>query len=128
MEAVIFLDTHVVVWLYAGELDRFPRRARKKMETESLLITPIVLLEIEYLHELSRIHQGPSPILKELERSLGLSVHHEDFERVILAALGEKWTRDPFDRIIVAHAQLASAPLVTKDASIRTHYRQAFWD
>jgi PIN domain nuclease of toxin-antitoxin system len=128
METVIFLDTHVVVWLYAGEVDRFPRRARRKLENEPLLISPIVLLEIQYLHELSRVNQGPVLIVKELEKSLGLGVHTEDFERIVVAALGESWTRDPFDRLIVAHAHLSSAPLLTKDESIRKHYRQAVWD
>ncbi|MBM3835957.1 MAG: type II toxin-antitoxin system VapC family toxin [Verrucomicrobia bacterium] len=128
METVIFLDTHVVVWLYAGEVGRFPNRARKKLETEPLLISPMVLLEIQYLHELSRVSQGPALIVKELEKSLGLDLHTEDFERTIVAALMESWTRDPFDRIITAHAHLAAAPLLTKDESIRKHYRQAFWD
>ncbi len=127
METVIFLDTHVVVWLYAGEVDRFPRRARKRLESEPLMISPMVLLEIQYLHELSRVSQSPTLIVKELEKSLDLGIHTEDFERIIVAALGESWTRDPFDRIIVAHAHLISAPLLTKDESIRKHYRHALW-
>lgn len=128
METMIFLDTHAVVWLYAGEVDRFPRRARQRLEVERLLISPMVLLEIQYLHELSRVSQGPALIVKELEKSLGLTVHTEDFERIMVAALAEAWTRDPFDRIIVTHARLLSAPLLTKDASIRKQYRLAFWD
>ena len=125
---MIFLDTHVVVWLYAGEVDRFPRRARKRLESEPVLVTPMVLLEIQYLHELSRVNQGPALIVKELEKSLGLEIHTENFERIVIAALGESWTRDPFDRIIVAHAHLTATALLTKDESIRKHYRQAFWD
>ena len=125
---MIFLDTHVVVWLYAGEVDRFPRRASRALESESLVISPMVLLELQYLHELSRVSQDPALIVNELEKSLGLAVRRDEFERIIIAALMENWTRDPFDRIIVAHANLASAPLLTKDASIRQHYRQALWD
>ncbi len=128
MEIVIFLDTHVVVWLYAGEVDRFPPQARRALESESLVISPMVLLELQYLHELSRVSQDPALIVNELEKSLGLAVRRDEFERIIIAALMENWTRDPFDRIIVAHANLASAPLLTKDASIRQHYRQALWD
>ena len=125
---MIFLDTHVVVWLYAGEVDRFPPQARRALESESLVISPMVLLELQYLHELSRVSQDPALIVNELEKSLGLAVRRDEFERIIIAALMENWTRDPFDRIIVAHANLASAPLLTKDASIRQHYRQALWD
>lgn len=108
METMIFLDTHAVIWLYAGDVDRFSRRARQRLEVERLLISPMVLLEIQYLHELSRVSQGPALIVKELEKSLGLTVHTEDFERIMVAALAEAWTRDPFDRIIVPHARLLS--------------------
>jgi PIN domain nuclease of toxin-antitoxin system len=41
--------------------------------------------------------------------------------------LQEKWTCDPFDRLIVANAKAAGAPLVTKDEGIRRHYRRAIW-
>ena len=125
---MIFLDTHVVIWLYAGEVDRFPSRARKRLENQRLLISPTVLLEIQYWHELSRVTQGPALILKELEKSLGLGIHTENFERIVITAVGESWTRDPFDRMIVGHAHITSAPLLTKNESIRQYYRQAFWD
>ncbi len=79
METVIFMDTHVVVWLYAGEVERFPRMARKKLENQPLAISPIVLLELQYLHELARITAEPLRILKELEKSLGLAINFQDF-------------------------------------------------
>ena len=44
---------------------------------------------------------------------------------LITQALREKWTRDPFDRLIVANAKAAGAPLITKDERIRKHYRRA---
>ena len=128
MESVIFLDTHAVIWLYAGEVQRFPSVARKKLENQPLLISPVVLLEMQYLHELGRITEEPLLMLKELEMSLGVAVHSENFERTILSALGQGWTRDPFDRIIVAHADVVSAALLTKDRSIRRNYHRAFWD
>ena len=49
------------------------------------------------------------------------------FRDVAMEALQEKWTRDPFDRLIVANAKAAGAPLVTKDEHIRKHYRRAIW-
>jgi PIN domain nuclease of toxin-antitoxin system len=38
------------------------------------------------------------------------------------------WTRDPFDRLIVAQASLFDAPLITKDADVHAHYRNVVWD
>jgi PIN domain nuclease of toxin-antitoxin system len=51
----------------------------------------------------------------------------EPFGAVAAGAIEQRWTRDPFDRLIVAQAELAGAELVTKDQSIRTHYRGARW-
>ena len=39
-----------------------------------------------------------------------------------MAALALAFTRDPFDRLIVAHATLLQAPLVSQDVSLRHHY------
>ncbi len=38
------------------------------------------------------------------------------------------WTRDLYDRMIVAHAAVRNLPLLTKDDTILAHYRKAFWD
>ena len=43
------------------------------------------------------------------------------------SALGIDWTRDTFDRLIVAEAQHADAALVTKDIRIRDNYERAIW-
>ena len=47
--------------------------------------------------------------------------------RSVEAAERLSWTRDPFDRLIVAQASLAGAPLVTKDRMIRKHFAKAAW-
>jgi len=125
---VIHLDTHVVVWLYAGELRRFSPAARRRLGNEELRISPMVALELQYLHEVGRISEGADIVLSDLARKLGLTQLEGDFSSVAAAALGMSWTRDPFDRLIVAHAALAGAALLTKDRSIRKHYRHAIWD
>ena len=51
MATVIHLDTHVVVWLYAGDLRRFSPGARRRLGGEELRISPMVAIEIQYLHE-----------------------------------------------------------------------------
>ena len=71
METVTFLDTHALIWLYAGEIERFPLTTRKKLETASLVISPIVLLEAQYLYELKRITATPLPMLTELKKKPG---------------------------------------------------------
>jgi PIN domain nuclease of toxin-antitoxin system len=128
VETVIYLDTHVVVWLYAKELTRFTRAGLASLEANEMLISPIVTLELEYLYETGRILAKSRVICDSLEQAVGLRVCDRSFSAVVLASLDQAWTRDPFDRIIVAQAKLADAPLMTKDRAIIKHYRKAFWD
>ena len=128
MATVIHLDTHVVVWLYAGDLRRFSPAARRWLDREELCISPMVALEIQYLHEVGRISENAGVVLSDLARKLGLAQAEGDFSSVAAAALDLGWTRDPLDRLIVAHAALSGATLLTKDRSIRRNYRHAVWD
>ena len=54
--------------------------------------------------------------------TFGIRVCNYPFGLVMDQALREKWTRDPFDRIIVAHARARKAPLITSDRNILRHY------
>jgi PIN domain nuclease of toxin-antitoxin system len=124
---VIYLDTHVVVWLYAGHRTRFARTASRLIETESLLISPVLLLELALLEETGRIRAEPQAIFAELQESLALSICDLPFADVAAVSLRQKWTRDPFDRLIVAQAVARGARLVTKDRFIRRHFDDAVW-
>ena len=106
---MIYLDTHVVVWLYAGEHGRFARTARRLIETEPLLISPVLLLELALLEETGRIREQAQTIFTELQESIGLSTCDLPFAEVSISSFQQKWTRDPFDRLIVAQA-FARAP------------------
>jgi PIN domain nuclease of toxin-antitoxin system len=124
---VIYLDTHVVVWLYAGDHARLTRAGRRVIESEPLLVSPVLLLELGLLEETGRIKVGPQAIFNDLEASLGLSLCQLPFADVTKASLQQAWTRDPFDRLIVGQAIARGAKLVTKDRLIRRHFRGAVW-
>jgi PIN domain nuclease of toxin-antitoxin system len=124
---VIYLDTHVVVWLYAGEHARLSQTGRRLVDSESLLISPVLLLELALLEETGRIKINAREIVSDLESSLGLSVCNTTFAEAVAVSLQQHWTRDPFDRLLVGHALARGAPLLTKDRLIRRHFRQAIW-
>jgi PIN domain nuclease of toxin-antitoxin system len=125
---MIYLDTHVVVWAYAGEIDRFPASVRTRIEESDLLISPIVLLELQYLKEIDRLTVEPGVIYENLASTIGLAVCDLPLMRVVTEAMLQSWTRDPFDRIITATAAARDALLLTKDESIHSHYAKALWD
>jgi PIN domain nuclease of toxin-antitoxin system len=128
MASLIYADTHVVAWLYAGRADLIPPRARALLEDNSMLVSPMVALELEYLFETGRTAEPARRVLHTLGREIGLQVCDLPFPDVVEVAARQSWTRDPFDRIIVAQAALRRAPLVTRDAAIRAHYTRALWE
>jgi PIN domain nuclease of toxin-antitoxin system len=123
-----YLDTHILPWLYENDIDKLTRKARAALERSDLLISPMVLLELEYLYEIGRILIQPQAVLLKLQNQIGLRICDLPFQTVISAALYEAWTRDPFDRIIVAHAKSNEfAPLITSDAKIQRNYAKVTW-
>ncbi|MCF7929631.1 MAG: PIN domain-containing protein [Spirochaetales bacterium] len=124
---MIYLDTHVVVWIYQKERDRFSRKGQELIETEDLIVSPFVELEIEYLFEIEKIRDRSTVILDYLRKQIALKISEVSFSEVIKKAGTLKWTRDPFDRIIIANAAVQDIPLLTKDRKILTHYPKALW-
>ena len=124
---MVYLDTHIVVWLYAGRTDLLSSRAVAGIEENDLLISPMVLLELAYLHEIRRVDATATRIMTALSREIGLQTCDLPFAAVASAAVAESWTRDPFDRILVAQARLAKARLISCDRLIQTHYSAALW-
>jgi PIN domain nuclease of toxin-antitoxin system len=122
---VIMLDTHVAIALYEGRTAGLGTAAKRAIDRETVMISPAVLLEIELMHEIGRLRVGAKPVSVRLGEDLSIRVATERFADVAIEALGLGFTRDPFDRLIVAHAALAKAPLVTQDAHIRYHYPKA---
>jgi PIN domain nuclease of toxin-antitoxin system len=122
-----YLDTHVVVWLFAMDIERISQRARQVIEDDDLVISPMVVLELEYLYEVGRLTVKANTILAQLKKDIGLDVSQVNFSTIIQQALDVDWTRDAFDRIIVAEAAANAAPLISKDRSILKNYANAVW-
>lgn len=123
-----YLDTQVMVWLCERRLDRLSPVASAAIEESELRISPMVLLELEYLYEVKRIVQPPQVLFGQLETQLGLKLCDNPFLAIVQAALFETWTCDPFDRVIVAQARSNGySPLVSSDGKIRENYPRTVW-
>ena len=123
---VVFLDTHVAVWLFA-EADRIPGQVQAFLDASELYVSPMARLELSLLHEIGRVKDPASAVLGALRRDLGLQVEESGWARAAEIADHLTWTRDPFDRLITAHAMSFGAVLCTRDARIREHYAETFW-
>ncbi len=124
-ESVVFLDTHVVVWLFENRLDTLSKKALRILEQYPLYISPMVKLELGFLKEVKKIKHNSEVILSELLSTIGLEIAQTHFHQVIQNASLLSWTRDPFDRIITAEAMVHGATLISCDKTIQKYYEKA---
>ncbi len=80
------------------------------------------------MHEIGRARDPASMMLAALRKSIGLEITDVSMAELAQTAAGLSWTRDPFDRMIAAHAIVADVPLVTADRTILDNLPLATWD
>jgi PIN domain nuclease of toxin-antitoxin system len=124
----IYLDTHVIIWLYVDERDKLSNFAQSIISQDyNLICSPLVKLELQYLYEIGRITDSPDVILLDLAERVSLRLCDKSFSTIINRALSITWTRDVFDRLIVANAMVNENILLSKDHKILENYTHARW-
>jgi PIN domain nuclease of toxin-antitoxin system len=114
---VILLDTNAVIWL-----DQNHRRVRTlARSTSPLLVSPATLLELQMLDEAGRLRLRTG--LRGLIDSERWKVDEPPALQWFERSAEESWTRDPFDRLIVAHARLRRIKLASGDGAILERLR-----
>ncbi|MBI3181600.1 MAG: PIN domain-containing protein [Myxococcales bacterium] len=110
---MILLDTNALLWLELGHARSRPlaRWAGR------LYLSPATLLELQLLQEVGRLRfRGGFPGgLADDDRWL---LDSPPADRWFTEALALSWTRDPFDRLLVAHARLRGFRLATGDGEL----------
>jgi PIN domain nuclease of toxin-antitoxin system len=124
---MIYLDTHVLVLLFLGQVNKLGKAGRAAIDEGDPVASPAALLELQLLCEIGRLEPTVSHVTKVLVQGVGLRICELPFHVVVESAMAERWGRDPFDRLIVANAKVSEAQLVTKDARIQRHYSRAIW-
>jgi PIN domain nuclease of toxin-antitoxin system len=117
---VILLDTNALLWLDAGH-----RRARPLLTTRApLFISPATVLELQVLRETGRLarHKDATHSPADDDR---WTLDDPPSARWFDSALHLNWTRDPIDRLLVAHALFRGWRLATADALILEHLRES---
>ncbi|HZU96217.1 MAG TPA: PIN domain-containing protein [Planctomycetota bacterium] len=113
----ILLDTHALVWLESDH----PRAKKLKRAAAPFAISPATLLEVQLLLEHGRIRLKSSTTLEDLADDERWKVDEPPARAWFEAARPLTWTRDPFDRIIVAHALYRGWRLATADSTVLEH-------
>ncbi len=111
---MILLDTNALLWLHRGD----SRAAALTGRGARLYASPASMLELQFLCESGRLRLRRGASIAQL-------IHDEHWvlDDPSSAAWFEKatevgWTRDPFDRLLVAHARLRKWRLATGDRGL----------
>jgi PIN domain nuclease of toxin-antitoxin system len=122
----LLLDTHAALWFLGGD-ERLSQRARRHLteETNRVLLSAVVVWEVAIKRSLGKlvVPDDYLPLLLDAGvQALAVSVDH--------AAAVERlpWHhQDPFDRMLVAQADIEGAALVSGDDALRPYGVEIVW-
>lgn len=126
----VLLDTHAYTWTVLDS-SRLTRRAREVIldpDTE-LIVSAVVPWELTTKWRLGKWPDAVQ-VLSDLEIALTegsvtplpINLHHARHAGLLRAA-----HRDPFDRLLVAQADLEKVPVVTADLAFRNFDIEVVW-
>lgn len=114
---MILLDTNAVLFVLAAH----PRGKALAPHAGNLAVSPITILELAFLVECGRITFPASDPDTTVRRDPRWAIDDPPVGSVIAHATALTWTRDPFDRLLAAHALHRGWPLATSDRVILQH-------
>lgn len=117
---VILLDTHAVIWLSQGH-----RRAKPLERFARLYISPATILEIQFLTEIGKLRFAKGMTIASVADDLRWRLDEPPSVKWFTAAGDLNWTRDPFDRLLAAHAAIRGWKLATADDVLLEHLPEA---
>lgn len=121
----LLLDTHAFLWA-AGEPSKLSRKARSAIEdaTNDVFVSAAVAWEIAVKHALGKLSLPLNPETYVPARLvlLGFTALSISIDHALAAGRLPQHHRDPFDRIMIAQAQIEGLTLVTHDPVV-SRYR-----
>lgn len=117
----LLLDTHFLIWLILGSkrLAEFPWLDRYRPWG----VSPVSFLEIQFLAEVGRLSVRNPEFTNTVMDDTRFTVDDIPLATIVRHALSLDWTRDPFDRLLVAHSSARRVAFCTTDRGIRSHHR-----
>jgi PIN domain nuclease of toxin-antitoxin system len=112
----LLLDTHFLIWLVlqSKRLAEFPWIDRYRPWG----VSPVSFLEIQFLAEIGRLSVRNPEFVTAVMDDTRFTVDDIPLVTVVRHALRLDWTRDPFDRLLVAHSSARRVALCTLDRRI----------
>lgn len=123
------LDTHTFLWAALGDQD-LSATARGVLEDGSneLFLSAVSAWEIaiKYGRNLP-LHEPPDEYVPSRIARLGLRALPIEVRHALHVYTLPRIHRDPFDRLLIAQAQLEGLPILTSDANIARYDVEVIW-
>jgi len=122
-QPLILLDTCVLLWIALGHLDRLGKHARHALERHRWAVSALTPWEIAIKHTLGNLQLPHAPASWWPDARTHFGVEELPFTADIGLAAGTlpMHHKDPFDRGIVATAQVRSLLLVSPDPHVAAY-------
>ena len=120
------LDTHALLWWLTNDR-RLSRRAKDTIESDEVLVSVVSAWEIEIKRGLERIEADTHAILGEVTSTDGFTWLEIGPAHVAALVDLPPLHRDPFDRMLVAQAQLEHVALISRDRDLRRYEIETIW-
>jgi PIN domain nuclease of toxin-antitoxin system len=126
----LLLDTHALIWFFEGNA-RLSRRAREEIEADEAVVHVSAVsafeITIKYrsgkLPNVAALAENFAPLMRDYGfEDVPISLRHA--QAAGLLAIPHK---DPFDRLLIAQAQLENLTLVSNEAIFDTFAVARLW-
>lgn len=126
----LLLDTHVFIW-WDSTPSRLSERVQRILQDPSndVIFSVVSAWEMQIKHQLGKLDlRQPLAAIIEDQCSLNqMSVLPVELDHVLALGALPAVHSDPFDRLLVAQAQVIEAPLVSKDTAVSQYPIRTLW-
>ena len=117
------LDTNVALWILTGDNRLSEQEFRKTFfsaKSSTLLFHQVSTWEIQIKHSLGKLPlpEQPQNFLLEAVRESGFSYETISDRAIFFLGKLPPLHRDPFDRLLIAHAILGGYTIITSDRTL----------
>jgi len=117
----LLLDTHILLWWLKNDSKRLSAKTKRLLSDprNSILVSAASALEIAFKQGAGKL-KGPDDLEKEV-LSRGFVPLPITLKHAISSGQLPRHHADPFDRLLIAQAQLESCKLVTADELLESY-------